>query len=248
MEHIPAREVGGLPPALASLLDSSPYPRRRLWRRHFFTQLRVFTGFFLTGDFINYEARPAIVGCQARKPPRGQQARIRRCMQTTANPVVWEPSSSASSRSRWRGWPARSASSSRSANSAPRSATSSFSIRSPPMSRDMSASLPAMSANGQPGVACVMDVQTIHANGGSVIIEAREPRAAFGYRVHWAGARSSDDGTNCGSTADLLHERGRYRGPGDGGRRLWRAGRQAVRILPADCHGGVMIARRAQGH
>ena len=27
----------------------------------------------------------------------------------------------------------------------------------------------------------------IHADGGSVIIEAREPRAAFGYRVHWAG-------------------------------------------------------------
>jgi len=68
----------------------------------------------------------------------------------------------------------------------------------------MSASLPAMSANGRPGVACVMDVRTIHANGGSVIIEAREPRAAFGYRVHWAGARSSDDGTNCGSTADLF--------------------------------------------
>ena len=61
-----------------------------------------------------------------------------------------------------------------------------------------------MSANGQPGVACVLDVRTIHANGGSVIIEAREPRADFGYRVHWAGARSSDDGANCGSTADLL--------------------------------------------
>jgi hypothetical protein len=73
-----------------------------------------------------------------------------------------------------------------------------------PMSRDMGASLPAMSANGQPGVACVMDVRTIHANGGSVIIEAREPHATLGYRVHWAGARSSDDGTNCGSTADLL--------------------------------------------
>jgi hypothetical protein len=72
------------------------------------------------------------------------------------------------------------------------------------MSRDMRASLTAMSANGQPGVACVMDVRTIHANGGSVIIEAREPRADFGYRVHWAGARSSDDGTNCGSAADLF--------------------------------------------
>ena len=105
-----------------------------------------------------------------------------------------------------------------------------------------------MLADGQPGVACVMDVRTMHANGGSVIIEAREPRASFGYRVHWAGPRSSDDGTNCGSSADLLHEPGRCRGPGDGGRRLRRAGRQAVRILPADCRGGVMAARRARGH
>ena len=73
-----------------------------------------------------------------------------------------------------------------------------------PMSRDMHAGLPAMSANSQPGVACVLDVRTMHANGGSVVIEAREPRASFGYRVHWAGVRSSDDGTNCGATADLL--------------------------------------------
>jgi hypothetical protein len=51
------------------------------------------------------------------------------------------------------------------------------------MSRDMRASLTAMSANGQPGVACVMDVRTIHANGGSVIIEAREPRADFSATV-----------------------------------------------------------------
>ena len=34
----------------------------------------------------------------------------------------------------------------------------------------------AMSASDQPGVACVLDVRTMHANGGSVIIEAREPR------------------------------------------------------------------------
>ncbi len=76
-----------------------------------------------------------------------------------------------------------------------------------PMSRDMRASLTAMSAmsfNGRPGAACVIDVQTVHTNGGSMVIEAREPRDAFGYLVHWAGARSSDDGANCGSTADLF--------------------------------------------
>jgi hypothetical protein len=72
------------------------------------------------------------------------------------------------------------------------------------MSRDMQALLPAMLADDRPGVACVLDVRTIHANGGSVIIEAREPRADFAYRVHWAGPRSSNDGSNCGSSADLL--------------------------------------------
>ena len=45
-----------------------------------------------------------------------------------------------------------------------------------PMSRDMHASLPAMPADGQPGVACVLDVRAMHASGGSVVIEAREPR------------------------------------------------------------------------
>lgn len=73
-----------------------------------------------------------------------------------------------------------------------------------PISRDMHARLPAMAADDKPGVACVLDVRAMHANGGSVIIEAREPQTSFGYRVHWAGARSSDDGTDCGSSADLF--------------------------------------------
>ena len=45
-----------------------------------------------------------------------------------------------------------------------------------PMSRDMNARLAAMPADERPGMACVLDVRTMHANGGSVIIEAREPR------------------------------------------------------------------------
>lgn len=72
------------------------------------------------------------------------------------------------------------------------------------MARDMQARLPAMAANETPGVACVLDVRTMHANGGSLIIEAREPGASFGYRVHWAGSRSSNDGADCGASADLL--------------------------------------------
>ncbi|HEY2617849.1 MAG TPA: hypothetical protein VGI78_10960 [Acetobacteraceae bacterium] len=74
------------------------------------------------------------------------------------------------------------------------------------ISRDMHARLTAMPAGAHPGAACVLDVRTMHANGGSVIIEAREPRTgtSFGYRVHWAGAQSSNDGGDCGSSADLL--------------------------------------------
>ena len=73
-----------------------------------------------------------------------------------------------------------------------------------PISRDMHARLSAMAADNRPGVACVLDVRAMHANGGSLIIEAREPRTGFGYRVHWAGTSSSNDSTDCGSSADLL--------------------------------------------
>lgn len=72
------------------------------------------------------------------------------------------------------------------------------------MSLDMRARVTAIPAGNAPGVACALDVRTIHANGGSMIIEGREPRINFGYRVHWAGARSSTDGTDCGSSADLM--------------------------------------------
>src|SRR5262249_10865403 len=45
-----------------------------------------------------------------------------------------------------------------------------------PISRDMRARLAAMPAGSQPAVACVLDVRAMHAGGGSVVIEAREPR------------------------------------------------------------------------
>ena len=50
----------------------------------------------------------------------------------------------------------------------------------------------------------MLDVRAMHAGGGSVVIEAREPRAGFGYLVHWAGGPSSNDGADCGTSADLL--------------------------------------------
>jgi hypothetical protein len=72
------------------------------------------------------------------------------------------------------------------------------------LSRDMHAKIDAARANDRPGAAaCVLDVAAIHAAGGSVVIEARLPQTG-GYRVHWAGARSSDDPADCGASADLL--------------------------------------------
>ena len=73
-----------------------------------------------------------------------------------------------------------------------------------PISHDMHARVAAMPVDDKPGVACVLDVRTMHANGGSVIVKSREPQPSFGYRVHWAGAHSSNDGADCGASADLL--------------------------------------------
>jgi hypothetical protein len=73
-----------------------------------------------------------------------------------------------------------------------------------PISRDQHQRLAAMPADDKPGVACVLDVRAMHANGGSLIIEGREPGSVFGYRVHWAGRHSSDDAADCGASADLM--------------------------------------------
>jgi hypothetical protein len=72
------------------------------------------------------------------------------------------------------------------------------------MSRDMRARIAAIPADDRPGVACVLDVRAMHAAGGSVVIEAREPRSTFAYRVHWSGDHSSNDGADCGRSADLM--------------------------------------------
>jgi hypothetical protein len=72
-----------------------------------------------------------------------------------------------------------------------------------PISRDMHARLTAMPADDKPGVACALDVQAMHAGGGSLVIESHDPATSFGYRVHWAGAHSSNDGADCGASVDL---------------------------------------------
>ena len=72
------------------------------------------------------------------------------------------------------------------------------------MSSDMKAQVPAIPVDSRPGVGCVLDVQAMHAGGGSVIIEERLAPTGYGIRVHWAGARSAAGRSNCGSSADLL--------------------------------------------
>jgi hypothetical protein len=72
-----------------------------------------------------------------------------------------------------------------------------------PISRDMHARLAAIPADDRPGVACVLDVQAMHAGGGSLVIESRDPATSFGYRVHWAGTHSSNDAADCGASVDL---------------------------------------------
>jgi hypothetical protein len=72
------------------------------------------------------------------------------------------------------------------------------------LSRDTQTKVTATWASGRPGITCILDVTAMHAGGGSVVIEARQPHAIGAYRVHWAGARSNDDVDGCGSSADLL--------------------------------------------
>jgi hypothetical protein len=74
-------------------------------------------------------------------------------------------------------------------------------------SRDMKAEVTAIPVGARPGIACTLDVRTMHASGGSIIIEAREPQNQAGFRVHWAGGSSSTEGNDCGQSADLLLSR-----------------------------------------
>jgi hypothetical protein len=71
-------------------------------------------------------------------------------------------------------------------------------------SSDMKSQIDAIPVNGTARVACELDVQAMHAGGGSVVIEAHESQGHVAYRVHWAGARTSVAGADCGRSADLM--------------------------------------------
>lgn len=52
---------------------------------------------------------------------------------------------------------------------------------------------------------CVLDLEALHRNGGSFVVEQRSPVSANPrYRVHWAGSRSAEGAADCGREADLM--------------------------------------------
>ena len=58
------------------------------------------------------------------------------------------------------------------------------------LSRDMTAQIAVMRANGSARGSCTLDMRAMHAGGGSVVIEAMAPGVTRTYRVHWAGLRT----------------------------------------------------------
>jgi hypothetical protein len=58
---------------------------------------------------------------------------------------------------------------------------------------------------GTPGHwrACTLDSAAMASGGGSLVVEAEEPRFG-GFRVHWAGGATSAGTADCGEAADLL--------------------------------------------
>jgi hypothetical protein len=52
---------------------------------------------------------------------------------------------------------------------------------------------------------CVLDLESLHLRGGSLIVEQRYPgNGNARYRVHWAGQQSADGAADCGRDADLM--------------------------------------------
>ena len=54
---------------------------------------------------------------------------------------------------------------------------------------------------------CVLDLNVLRHDGGSLIIETQPGVGVDSFRVHWAGTRTSEDAGDCGSDADLIVSR-----------------------------------------
>jgi|GEM_PF-3442544 len=50
---------------------------------------------------------------------------------------------------------------------------------------------------------CVLDINVMRRSGGSLIVES-QVGSGRNFRVHWAGARTTDDTASCGEQADLI--------------------------------------------
>ena len=55
-------------------------------------------------------------------------------------------------------------------------------------------------------VICTLDPSAMAKGGGSLVVETKSFTKPA-YIVHWAGARTAEDGTSCGSSADLTMSR-----------------------------------------
>jgi hypothetical protein len=51
---------------------------------------------------------------------------------------------------------------------------------------------------------CVLDMAVLRRSGGSLVVEQRGTGPERLYHLHWAGPRTSDDASNCGTDADLV--------------------------------------------
>ncbi len=54
---------------------------------------------------------------------------------------------------------------------------------------------------------CVLSPASMANGGGSLVVEARQMSSPPIYRVHWAGAHTSNVGNDCGTAADLIISR-----------------------------------------
>jgi hypothetical protein len=51
---------------------------------------------------------------------------------------------------------------------------------------------------------CILNLNTLHRTGGSLIVEAQLADPAPAFRLHWAGERTSTDSGDCGHSADVI--------------------------------------------
>jgi hypothetical protein len=72
------------------------------------------------------------------------------------------------------------------------------------ISPDLQERITVTPGGGLTAVPCVLDPRTMLASGGSLVIEAVQPKPDRRYRVDWAGAHTSDDRTDCGAAAEFL--------------------------------------------